>query len=539
MKTRIAGALANTALLLASCLTGLLLCEAGLRLFHPEYAPLAEAPLVHDPNLLFIRLPNHCSLFGNPDTHRPHSLCHNNLGLRQHRNFSAADLESSINLGFFGDSFTENIGMEAQFSFTEPLDYLLNLGGEGAFNALNFGVQRYGLAQSLLRYELWDFREALDHVFYVHFENDLRDDLASGLFRLDDAGQLARREAAPSRFALLSKLHLSYLALDAAGRLSTHFGEIAAKAKRLEHEFDQRRLFLSSGVPQRGYALFRQLLRRFKEAVEGNGASFHLVWLPMENHASSGVAAIVREEGVDAFSLRDCFGERDPAHLRTPWPASPYRFENDRDRHWNEAGNRLAAVCLHRFLAGRLGLPSLSEEAVAQALRRYYSAFEAPGSARGLPLAGKAQPASPTTAAIRRKYGVLEGNLPSWRPPWAPSPDKLALRTRFDVYLHDGWLAYVKEGCASADFDRRFFLHAWPVDVRDLPPERRAHGFDNLDVGHRIDEAACTAWRKLPSYAIERIRFGQFSYYGHGDYETHWEAEHVLAQAGAGHAIGS
>ena len=59
------------------------------------------------------------------------------------------------------------------------------------------------------------------------------------------------------------------------------------------------------------------------------------------------------------------------------------------------------------------------------------------------------------------------------------------------------WLAYVKEGCAPADFDRRFFLHVWPADVRDLPPERLAHGFDNLDFWSRIGDATtCTVWRE-------------------------------------------
>ena len=132
LKTKIAGVLANIALLLASCLVGLLLCEVGLRLFHPQYRHLAEAAFIYDPNLGFIRKLNHCVFARHPDTHLNHLVCHNNSGLRQHRNFGAADLESSVNIGFFGDSFTENTGMEAQFSFTEPLDYLLNMGGGGS-----------------------------------------------------------------------------------------------------------------------------------------------------------------------------------------------------------------------------------------------------------------------------------------------------------------------------------------------------------------------------------------------------------------------
>ena len=135
LKIKIAGVLANIALLLASCLVGLLLCEAGLRLFHPQYRHLAEAAFIHDPNIGFIRKLNHCVVVRHPDTRLGHLVCHNNSGLRQHRSFSAADLESSVNIGFFGDSFLENTGMEVQFSFTEPLDYLLNLGGGGGKSA--------------------------------------------------------------------------------------------------------------------------------------------------------------------------------------------------------------------------------------------------------------------------------------------------------------------------------------------------------------------------------------------------------------------
>ena len=519
---KIARALANMALLLASCLAVLLLCEAGLRLFHPKYAYLAEAPFIRDPNLLRIRIPSHRGSVSHPDTGSPHLFFHNNLGLRQHRDFSAADLESSVNIGFFGDSFTENVRMKAQHSFTEPLDYLLNIERRkrGRVNVLNFGVDGYGASQSLLRYELLDFREALDHVFYVFSQNDLREDLASGLFHLNDAGQLVRGEAAPSgRFALLSKLHLPYLLMDAGGQLSVHLQEIEAKANRLWPEYVQRREVYKKrqALPMSAFLLFQQILRRWKEAAENNGASFHLVLPPRKRWASPKVAAIAKEEGVETVNLRDCFGERDPAHLQTLWHLSPYRFKQD--WHWNEAGNRLAAICLHRFLQGALQLPSLSEEEVEQALSRYYSAFEAS--------AADGQPASPQAAAIRRKYAALE---PA-RAPWVYSPDELVIRSHFDVYLHDGWLVYVKEGCKPADFDLPFFLHVFPADARDLPPDILEHGlnFHNLDFWHNFDEPTCSIWKKLPYYAIKFIRTGQFLSHGNGDHTILWKGEHVLS----------
>ena len=409
--------LANWALLLASSLAGLALCEAGLRLLHPKYRHLAEAAFVRDPALIYAPVPNNCGARPHPDTAVPHSVCHNNLGLRQHRNFSATDLESSVNIAFFGDSFMENVNMPAQHSFTEPLDYLLNFGGGGRFNVLNFGVRGYGTGQTLLRYETSSVRERLNHVFYVYCWNDLEDDQAAGLFSLDDAGELQRSGAAPpaAAISLLSRLHLSYLVLDAFGRLSW-IGDLGRRV-RLEHWARKKSIKASAnadGLPWSAYAVFRQLLRRWKQGAEGLGASFRVLWLPRERfrgkgYDAPGVAPIVREEGVESVNLRRCFAERDPAHLQTSWGRSPYRFKNNDNPHWNEAGNRLAAVCLYRFLEGELGLPKLSEADLQEALHRYYSAFEAPGS-----MAGQ-RAVSAEAAAIRERYAMIDLHGAQWR----------------------------------------------------------------------------------------------------------------------------
>ena len=84
----------------------------------------------------------------------------------------------------------------------------------------------------------------------------------------------------------------------------------------------------------------------------------------------------------------------------------------------------------------------------------------------------------------------------------------------FDVYLRGNALAYLKENCAPADVDGRFFLHIFPADPADLPSDRREFGFENRNFWF-IDRGAyagdkCVAERELPDYAIERIRTGQF-----------------------------
>ena len=95
----------------------------------------------------------------------------------------------------------------------------------------------------------------------------------------------------------------------------------------------------------------------------------------------------------------------------------------------------------------------------------------------------------------------------------------------FDVHLADGALVYAKEPCKPADTEARFFLHITPERVGDLPEERRAYGFDNLDFAFfpsgALFEGSCAARAALPEYPIASVRTGQFA---HGVGEV-WRAE--------------
>ena len=88
-------------------------------------------------------------------------------------------------------------------------------------------------------------------------------------------------------------------------------------------------------------------------------------------------------------------------------------------------------------------------------------------------------------------------------------------QSRFDLYLRDNTLAYLKESCDEGDADARFFLHIIPVDLGDLPADRRERGFVNLDFQFAERGAytgdKCVATRDLPDYPITRIRTGQFA----------------------------
>ena len=89
-----------------------------------------------------------------------------------------------------------------------------------------------------------------------------------------------------------------------------------------------------------------------------------------------------------------------------------------------------------------------------------------------------------------------------------------AVRADFDVYLNEDTLTYVKEPCARADTEAKFFLHLIPADKDDLSSHRKQHGFDNLDFDFDgrgvIFDGKCIAKMALPEYDIVRIRTGQY-----------------------------
>ena len=333
----------NLLLALGSLVVGLSLCEVALRVFHPRYEYAANPPQR--------TYPYWRSEHRHPDTGAKHLVAYNNLGSRQHRNFHERDLAGAVNLGFFGDSFTENLRLPAHHSFTEVLDYLLNgaaesLPAHGDFNVLNFGIDDTGPAEQYLLWRGLEVKRCLRHVFYVYMSNDvanMRHAAAAG-------ARLAERRQSPLGSAPLSRLHLTYLALDVWRRLD---GESVRPFNSVQYS--------------KALAAFESVLRRWRREVEAGGGAFHVVLLP----TPEGGSWYRRLEWPSSWRVADlprCFDEAIPDFDYADW-----RFAND--SHWNEAANMVAARCLYRHLEGALGLPERSDLALAQALHAYYGAF--------------------------------------------------------------------------------------------------------------------------------------------------------------------
>ena len=560
-------------LALLSIGVGLAACEAALRLFHPRYALAARqttevGPAVRPGGMLRM-MPGGAPRplrdawrrsywrWFNPDTHVEHYVIHNNLGGRQSRDFTSDSLKDTVNIAFFGDSFAQNIHMPAQYSFTEPLDYLLNAQAyagdqhglalarplrEPRFNVLNFGHLGWGLGREYLRWRDMPLRRQLNHVFYLSYYNDLAD-LAwatrVGIVRLDESGEVLEggtyRTPAWKRF--LSRWHLTYLGIDvwlrlAAGRNAPDSAEQGVKPQRVGEGIGRE------DVPVE--VVFDKLLRRWQREVEADGGVFHVVILPARAHGGFWATKTDLLAEFNVVDLRHCFRALIPDFRKRDW-----RFAND--PHWNPAANMVAATCFYRHLEDGLGWAPASDETLAHMRHDYYQAFlDSPvwDGERYAPAErwARKSPASGATdrsagEAIVAKYLALEVAhrmeeqwLEAVRAARAAGPVATSVWNVY-VNLSEDLLVYVKTPCPpgwrlhDGDDGARFMLHVVPFTLESLPANRARFGFDNLDGGpfsrvHRTN-GECVWSVPLP-YPVAMITTGQFTERSKGDYDNLW-----------------
>ena len=90
----------------------------------------------------------------------------------------------------------------------------------------------------------------------------------------------------------------------------------------------------------------------------------------------------------------------------------------------------------------------------------------------------------------------------------------------FDVRLHGNRLAWVKEACEPGELLFPFWLAFYPVDASRLPESRRRWGYFALGArGVRFD-GKCLGARRLPDFALARVRLGQHASGGSVLWET-------------------
>ena len=337
---------------------------------------------------------------------------------------------------------------------------------------LNFGVGGTGPVEQYLLWRGLAVKRHLRHVFYVHMTNDLHNVRSAAQRSGTPQQMLVWQGYGESRLGIraLSRLHLTYLALDVW--------------RRLDVESVQ---FFNSMGHAKALAAFEFILRRWRREVEAGGGAFHVVLLP----TPEGDRWFRRLESPSSWQMADlprCFHEAIPGFDYADW-----RFVND--FHWNEAANMMAARCLYRHLEGALGLPERSDLALARALHAYYHAFQDHarfgGEAAWMPGPPWALPgplADREADRIVARYQALGKDSDSHRQRVvdAVRVREPALRSVWNVHVstEHRLVVYVKEPCAGGDGQdptAGMFLRVRPFNLARLGPRDRPKGHRALD----------------------------------------------------------
>ncbi len=366
------------ALLVLSCLAA---AEGILRLIRPDLKFALEAEQYISKDRLFWN-PRHTSYFlEQPDRQDIVLVMHNDLGMRQHRNFSVEKKPGTIRIGIFGGSYVENLRVDVSYSFPEVMDYLFNRIYGDHFEVMNFGTEGYATDQSYQQYLDEGRRLGLDVVFYLFHVDELGQNLAN---------QEARNTAGRKNFGaehhpvLAAVKRYSYLA-DVIEEFFRSLDDGSSAPQILSY---YKRNFQPSQLRPR--SLFNNFLETITEEGEKNqevrraretflsiigewgkkthqdSATFVIGFVPRKFAVTQWILPAIWQQGVAVMSL---FSEWDPL-----WKTPPDEFFQ-RNLPWNEEGNKYAALYFFKKLAVLLGYPEVQDAEIAQAMYEYYSSF--------------------------------------------------------------------------------------------------------------------------------------------------------------------
>ena len=91
-----------------------------------------------------------------------------------------------------------------------------------------------------------------------------------------------------------------------------------------------------------------------------------------------------------------------------------------------------------------------------------------------------------------------------------------AMRSHFQIFIHENRLVYLRIPCSMHELRNRFFLYITPVHTEEVFEERKQFGFNVYDfnsfdegVGSAMFKGGCMVVRTLPEYEIRHIHTGQ------------------------------
>lgn len=175
------------ALLAASLFVSLVICEVAVRIFIPQ---VLFPRFVTDGGFgIRVNVPNAHYWHSSPEVRVQFRI--NSMGIRSDREYSFRKLPGTVRIVGLGDSFTQGYEVGLGDTYLYRLEEMLTTRGFPV-EVVNLGVSGHGTAEELIMLREFGLRFDPDVVILGFFQNDLDDNVRSGLFRLDDQDRLVR-----------------------------------------------------------------------------------------------------------------------------------------------------------------------------------------------------------------------------------------------------------------------------------------------------------------------------------------------------------
>lgn len=292
MRARVRLTLIRFALVLASLLVSLLICEWTVRRVSPQ---VLGVPWSEEVNGIFTFKPNVRGRYAIPGAFDT-MVSINSQRFRAQKDFERKPSSGRLRIAVLGDSFTFGEGANDHETYPAQLEQILSSRmGPGRVEVINAGVLGMGTAEEAVYYDLWVKQFHPHLVILSVFWNDVDNDFHRNLFFLDATGKVVPRGNA--------RLSAEYRRLQWIGRLANALPGYAYLAqhshllnllRRLYHETIVRRLQVTSaddaGVNPSAneFEYFRREGPRFlagevswlRDRVEESGARLAVVFVP-------------------------------------------------------------------------------------------------------------------------------------------------------------------------------------------------------------------------------------------------------------------
>lgn len=336
----------NIVLLIFSLFFSLFLIEIIL-IFKGTYVSLTKNKLVPSA-ALYERPSSSFQKVKHPDLNYLTSNYFDENGVKNYSNIPTHKKKNII--GFFGDSFTENINIKKDFEFSNILNKVTS-----DHEVVNYGVGGYALDQSFIRYLKYQ-KNNFKHIFYLFMPGDQVS--SSNLIEFKDNTFIIKEPSIGSFFKILGKLNISYLIFDVyylvRSKLFSHYtlidksnysGFFANKIYRGLYNYNKHselsKWYKELYRDSKHINQFYFLLKFFNDEVKKNNSNFYVLVYPEKEHVLYFKKAIKnRENEINYFILDKKF----QTNIKTKKGDGSYKYlktnlEFKNDNHWNEYGN--------------------------------------------------------------------------------------------------------------------------------------------------------------------------------------------------------